>query len=39
MNIKNKVILVVGGSGLIGEDIIKEIKSNQGIPINLDINP
>lgn len=38
MNIKNKVILVVGGSGLIGEDIIKEIKSNQGIPINLDIN-
>lgn len=38
MNIKNKVILVVGGSGLIGENIIKEIKSNQGIPINLDIN-
>ena len=37
MNIKNKLILVVGGNGLIGNEIIKEIKSNDGIPINLDI--
>jgi|TARA_B000000532_G_C18842295_1_gene395554 NAD(P)-dependent dehydrogenase (short-subunit alcohol dehydrogenase family) len=38
MNIKNKLILVVGGNGLIGNEIIKEIKSNDGIPINLDIS-
>ncbi len=38
MNLKNKVILIVGGSGLIGKEIIKEVKSNDGIPINLDIN-
>ncbi len=38
MKIKNKIIIVLGGSGLIGKKIIQEIKSYKGIPINLDIN-
>ena len=37
MNLEKKVILVTGGSGLIGEEIIKSIIKNNGIAINLDI--
>lgn len=34
----NKVILVTGGSGLIGQEIVKDIKKKGGTPINGDIN-
>jgi NAD(P)-dependent dehydrogenase (short-subunit alcohol dehydrogenase family) len=37
MNLNKKIILVTGGEGLIGKDIIKNIHSNNGIPISLDI--
>ena len=37
-NLKNKVIIVTGGSGLIGKEIIKNIEVNKGIAINADIN-
>tara|TARA_B100000963_G_C22611573_1_gene665141 strand:+ start:1500 stop:2234 length:735 start_codon:yes stop_codon:yes gene_type:complete len=36
MNLENKVIIVTGGSGLIGKEIIKSIINCGGIPINLD---
>ena len=36
--LENKVILVTGGSGLIGKEIINRIKSEGGIPINGDIS-
>ena len=38
MMLLNKVILVTGGSGLIGKAIISDIKKKGGIAINLDIN-
>jgi NAD(P)-dependent dehydrogenase (short-subunit alcohol dehydrogenase family) len=38
MILKNKVIIVTGGSGLIGKSIINEIKLEGGIAINLDFN-
>jgi NAD(P)-dependent dehydrogenase (short-subunit alcohol dehydrogenase family) len=37
-NLDKKVIIVTGGSGLIGSEIIKEIESNGGISINADVN-
>ena len=37
MNLNKKVILVTGGSGLIGKEIINHITSQNGIAINLDI--
>jgi NAD(P)-dependent dehydrogenase (short-subunit alcohol dehydrogenase family) len=37
MILKNKVIIVTGGSGLIGREIIKDITSKGGIAINADI--
>ena len=37
MNLKKKIILVTGGSGLLGKEIIKNINNNNGIAINLDI--
>ena len=37
MNLKNNIILVTGGSGLLGKEIINNIRLNNGIPINLDI--
>ena len=37
MILDNKVIIVTGGSGLIGQEIIKDIKRKGGIPINADI--
>lgn len=38
MKLKDKVILVTGGSGLLGKAIIEDINQNQGIAINLDIS-
>lgn len=38
MNLDNKVILVTGGSGLLGKEILQDITKNNGIAINLDIN-
>jgi NAD(P)-dependent dehydrogenase (short-subunit alcohol dehydrogenase family) len=37
-NLKNKVIAVAGGSGLIGREILKKIKASGAIAINADIN-
>ncbi len=36
--LKNKIIVVTGGSGLLGRAIISDIKKEGGIAINLDIN-
>lgn len=36
--LENKVILVTGGSGLLGKSIVTNIESQGGIAINLDIN-
>lgn len=36
--LKEKVIIVFGGSGLIGSEIVKDIQKNSGIAINADIN-
>jgi NAD(P)-dependent dehydrogenase (short-subunit alcohol dehydrogenase family) len=36
--LKNKVIIVTGGNGLIGKEIIKSIDSEGGLSINFDIN-
>tara|TARA_X000000368_G_scaffold27617_1_gene20824 strand:- start:9780 stop:10517 length:738 start_codon:yes stop_codon:yes gene_type:complete len=37
MNLENKIILVTGGSGQLGKEIISNIIENNGIAINLDI--
>lgn len=37
-NLKDKVIVVTGGSGLIGKEILKKIKASGAIAINADIN-
>ena len=36
-NLSNKIIIVTGGSGLLGKSIIKQISMDGGISINLDI--
>ena len=38
MNLNNKVIIVTGGTGLIGKEIVSSIKKCNGIVINTDIN-
>lgn len=38
MILKNKIILITGGSGLLGKAFIDDIKKKGGVPINLDIN-
>ncbi|WP_298542661.1 oxidoreductase [uncultured Aquimarina sp.] len=38
MILKNKVVLVTGGNGLLGKAYIKDIEEKGGIAINLDIN-
>lgn len=38
MILENKIILVTGGSGLLGKSFIKDINKKGGIAINLDIN-
>jgi NAD(P)-dependent dehydrogenase (short-subunit alcohol dehydrogenase family) len=37
-NLENKVIIVTGGSGLIGQALVKEINNKGGIAINADID-
>jgi len=39
MNMKDKVIIVTGGSGLLGKAILHDLKSKGAIVINLDIAP
>ena len=38
MILKDKVIIVTGGSGLLGKSIVNDIKKEGGIAINIDIN-
>lgn len=38
MILKDKIIIVTGGSGLIGREIVKDILSKGGIALNADIN-
>lgn len=38
MNLNNKIIIVTGGSGLIGREIISSIRNYRGVAINADIN-
>lgn len=38
MILKDKVIIVIGGSGLIGREIVKDIRKKGGICINADIS-
>lgn len=38
MMLENKVIIVTGGSGLIGREIVKDIAAKGGIAVNADIN-
>lgn len=38
MILKDKIIIVTGGSGLIGHAIMKDIKKKGGIAINVDVN-
>lgn len=38
MILKDKVVIITGGSGLIGWEIVKDIASKGGIAINADIN-
>ena len=38
MILKDKVIIITGGSGLIGREIVKDVASKGGIAINADIN-
>lgn len=37
-SLKNKIIIVTGGNGLLGGDILKKINEEGGIGINVDIN-
>jgi len=37
MSLENKIIVVVGGSGLLGKEIVDEIIQNKGTPVNLDL--
>ncbi|MDC1317215.1 SDR family oxidoreductase [Flavobacteriaceae bacterium] len=37
-NLKNKVIIVTGGSGLLGQEIVANLKNKGAIAINADIN-
>ena len=36
--LKDKVIVVTGGAGLLGENFVKAIKAQNGIPVIADIN-
>ena len=38
MNLENKIIIVTGGNGLIGREIIKHLKKNHAVVINLELN-
>lgn len=38
INLKNKIIVVVGGCGMLGKEFVKQIRENDGTAINADIN-
>lgn len=38
MNLKEQVIVVIGGNGLLGQEFVKVISDNEAIVINADIN-
>jgi len=38
MNLKGKVIIVTGGSGLLGTEIVRDIRAKGGICLNFDVN-
>lgn len=38
INLKNKIIVILGGSGMLGKEFVKQIKGNDGVAINADIN-
>lgn len=38
MKVENKVIIVTGGNGLIGKEIINHLKTNKAIVINVDVS-
>ena len=38
MNLENRIIIVTGGSGLLGEELVANIKSHGGVAINADID-
>jgi NAD(P)-dependent dehydrogenase (short-subunit alcohol dehydrogenase family) len=38
IHLKNKIIIVVGGDGMLGKEFVKQIGENGGIAINADIN-
>jgi NAD(P)-dependent dehydrogenase (short-subunit alcohol dehydrogenase family) len=38
MNLKDKIIVVTGGSGLVGKEIVSNIRSKGGIAINAEVN-
>ncbi len=38
INLKNKIIVVLGGSGMLGKEFVKQIRENDGVAINADIN-
>jgi len=38
MKLSKKIVIVTGGSGLIGRAILKDLKSRGATPVNLDIN-
>lgn len=38
IHLKNKIVVVVGGNGLLGKEFVKQIRENEGTAINADIN-
>ena len=38
MNLENRIIIVTGGSGLLGKELVANIKSHGGVAINADID-
>lgn len=38
MILENKVVIVIGGCGLIGREIVKDVRKKGGICINADIS-
>lgn len=38
IHLKNKIIVVLGGNGMLGKEFVKQIQENEGIAINADIN-
>lgn len=38
MKVENKIIIVTGGSGLIGKEVVKHLRANRATAINMEIN-